>query len=152
MQNNTTNNTFISNIISASRKNTNLILQHHNNKKHDININIYTPSNTCHQIPTAYREINFPTKTIIMENNGLYDTITNDIISDSRNKNNKKEYEITGPRSIKDINNEGTRVTNKNINCYKELIPTSNVYPGESNKNKNTQHNTINIGKDTNMR
>ena len=87
-----------------------------------------------------------------MENNGLYDTITNDIISDSRNINNKKEYEITDPRSIKDTNNEGTRVTNKNINYTKEKIPTSNAYPYESNNNTNTQNNEINIGRDKSIR
>ena len=68
-----------------------------------------------------------------MENNFLYKTLTNNIISNSRNNNNKKEYGITDPRSIKDTSNEGTRVANKNINYTKEKIPTSNTYPYESN-------------------
>ena len=39
---------------------------------------------------------------------------------------------------IKDKSNRGTRVTNKNIQCNKESISTSNAYSDESNKNKNT--------------
>ena len=84
-----------------------------------------------------------------MENKGSYVTNKNDIISDSRNNNNKKEYSITNPRPIKDTNTKGTRVTNKNTKCNKEPIPTSHAYPDESNKNKNTEHNTITIGRDT---
>ena len=58
---------------------------------------------------------------------------------------------ITNPWSIKDTNNEGTRITNKNIKYNKEPILKSNGYPDESNKNKNTEHNTITIGRDTNI-
>ena len=87
-----------------------------------------------------------------MENNFLYKTLTNNIISNSRNNNNKKEYGITDPRSIKDTSNEGTRVANKNINYTKEKIPTSNTYPYESNNNTNTQNNEINIGRNKSIR
>ena len=148
-QKHTKNDTYISNKISTSRKYTNILLQHHNNKKNDINFNIDTPTNTCNHIPTVYRERNCHRKTTIMESNGSYVTNKNEIISDSRNNNNKKEYRITNPRPIKDTNNEGTRVTNKNINCNKEPIPTSNAYLDESNKNKNIEHNTITVRKDT---
>ena len=54
-----------------------------------------------------------------MKINGLYDTPTNDIISDRRNNNNKKEYGITDPRPIKNTNNAEIRVTNKNVNYNK---------------------------------
>ena len=59
---------------------------------------------------------------------------------------------ITDLRSFKDTNNERTRVTNTNINYNKEIIPASNAYPYESNNNTNTQHDTINIGRDKNIR
>ena len=71
----------------------------------------------------------------------------NVIISDSRKHNNKKEYRITKPLPIKEKNNEGKRVTNKNIQCNKESISTSNAYSDESKKN--TEHITITIGRDT---
>ena len=78
---NTKNDKYISNKISASRKNTNVLLQHKNNKNHDINFNTESPNNTCKQIPTAYIERKFHTKTTIMENNGLYNTLINDNMS-----------------------------------------------------------------------
>ena len=56
-----------------------------------------------------------------MGNNGS--SVSNNknvIISDSRKHNNKKEYRITKPLPIKEKNNEGKRVTNKNIQCNKE--------------------------------
>ena len=129
---NAKNDKCISNKISASRNNINFLLQHNNNKNNDTNFNIEPPNNTCKQIPTVYIESKFHTKTTITENNSLYNTLTNDIISDSRNNNNRKEYGITDPQLIKDTNNEGTRATNKNINYNKETIPTSNDYPYES--------------------
>ena len=135
-QKNTKNETYNSNKISTSRKYTYLLLQHHINNKNNINFNMNTPNNTCNQIPTAQRKKKVSTN-------------KNDIISNSQNHNNKKEYRMTNPRPIKDTNNEGTRVTNKNIKCNKEPIPKSNTHTDESNKNKNTEHNTITIGRDT---
>ena len=53
------------------------------------------------------------------------------------------------PLPIKEKNNEGKRVTNKNIQCNKESISTSNTYSDKSNKNKNKEHITITTGRDT---
>ena len=41
------------------------------------------------------------------------------------------------PLPIKEKNNEGKRVTNKNIQCNKESISTSNAYSDESKKIQN---------------
>ena len=60
-----------------------------------------------------------------MGNNGSVSNYKNVIISASRNHNDKKEYRIMNPIPIKDKNNEGTRVANKNIQCNKESISTS---------------------------
>ena len=113
-QKNTKDEKYNSNKISTSRTYIHLLLQHHINNN-GINFNIETSTNTCNQIPTTHRERNFHTKTTIMENNDSVSTNKIAIISDSRNHNNKKEYRITNPLPIKDINNERTRVTNKNI-------------------------------------
>ena len=69
-QKHTKNDTYISNKISTSRKYTNILLQHHNNKKNDINFNIETLTNTYNHIHTIHRESTFHTKTKIMGNNG----------------------------------------------------------------------------------
>ena len=53
------------------------------------------------------------------------------------------------PILIKDKNNEETRVINNNIQCNTESISTSNAYSDESNKNKNTEHITITLGRVT---
>ena len=82
-------------------------------------------------------------------NNGSVSTNKNAIIFVSRNHNNKKEYRIKNPLPIKDTNVEGPRVTNKDIQCNKEPIPTLNAYSEKSNKNKNTEHIKITTGRNT---
>ena len=130
-QKNTKDEKYNSNKISTSRTYTHLLVQHDIKNKNDINSSIDTPTNTYNQTHTVHKERTFHIKTTIMGNNGSVSNYKNVIISASRNHNHKKEYRIMNPIPIKDKNNEGTRVANKNIQCNKESISTSNAYSDE---------------------
>ena len=91
------NETQNSNKISTSRNYTHLLLQHHINNKNDINFNIDTQLIHVTKFPRHIEKATFILNTTIMGNNGSVFTNKNDIISDLRNHNIKKEYMITNP-------------------------------------------------------
>ena len=83
--------------INTSRTYTHLLLQYHIKNKNDINFNIDTQLIHVTKFPRHIEKATFILNTTIMGNNGSVFTNKNDIISDLRNHNIKKEYMITNP-------------------------------------------------------